>query len=243
MGRDTNIAWTKSTLNLAWGCTKVSQECKNCYMYRLSAQFGQDPTVVRITKAGSTPKATDAAIRKMHELVFVNSMSDTVHKDIPDDVLENWFAAFAAHPEKQFQILTKRPERAAKYFETRVVPDNCWIGTSVGMASAKTRIDELRQIDDCIRFLSCEPLIEDLGELDLRRINWVIIGGESDPKAPRPMDPAWAERIIAQCKVNGVKVFFKQMGGVGGDGAGGDLINGRRIQEMPDYEAGHAHPH
>ena len=241
MGKDTNIAWTKSTLNLAWGCTKVTRECTNCYMYRLSERFGKDPLHVQITRAGKSPGALETAIRRCHQLVFVNSMSDTFHDDIPDSYLDFWFAMFQSYPSHQFQILTKRPLRAYDYFTKRAetredhvgVPDNCWIGTSVGIKEAKERINTLRQIPTRIRFVSFEPLLEDLGTVDMTGIQWAIIGGESDDAHPRPMEPQWAWSLIEQARVFEVKVFFKQMGGKGGDGAGGDLLNGRRIQEMP----------
>ena len=132
-----------------------------------------------------------------------------------------------------FQILTKRPGRARNFFRDRKVPDNCWMGVSVGMAAAKSRIDTLREIDARVKFLSCEPLIEDLGELNLDGIHWVIVGGESDYKAPRPMKPEWAENVRRICQRDGVAFFFKQNGGRGGGGAGGDLLNGVRYQEWP----------
>lgn len=257
MGRDTNIAWTQSTLNLAWGCTKVSEECRNCYMYRISESVHRNPYEVDILGPHRKPWAVDHSVQQIGRfgldiinpaymdyvesrirsvkkgMVFVNSMSDTFHEDIPEEVLKAWFTIFETHPERQFQILTKRPGRARNFFRGRKVPDNCWMGVSVGMASAKSRIDVLREIDAKVRFLSCEPLIEDLGELDLAGIHWVIVGGESDYEHPRPMNPEWAESIRAMCQRERVVFFFKQMGGVGGDGVGGDLLNGIRYQEWP----------
>ena len=203
-------------------------------MYRLSEQFGKDPYTVNITKAGSSPHNMELAIKKMNSPMFVNSMSDTFHYGIPDAVLDEWFRTFKQHPEKQFQILTKRPERAREYFTTRKVPGNCWIGTSVGIRDAKPRIDILREIHAPILFLSCEPVLEDLGELNLYDIDWVIIGGESDKNHPRPMKPEWAESVVSQARNWGCAVFFKQMGGKGGDGAGGDLLNGVQIKEFPN---------
>ena len=234
MGKDTNISWTDSTLNLAWGCTKVSTECMNCYLYRLSPRFGRDPYKVQLTRAGWLGNVRRAQIVKCGKRIFINSMSDTFHDHISDLILDYWFADFAAFPEKQFQILTKRPERAAEYFCSREVPENCWIGTSVGIAEVKHRIDTLRQIKAKVRFLSCEPVLEDLGDLNLTGIKWVIVGGESDPSEPRPMKPEWAESIRKQCEDGGVAFWFKQMGGKGGSGAGGDLLNGLRYQEFPE---------
>lgn len=207
-------------------------------MYRLSKQFGKDPYTVNITKAGSSPHNLELAIKKMNSPMFVNSMSDTFHYGIPDSVLDEWFRAFAQHPEKQFQILTKRPERAVEYFKTRDIPENCWIGTSVGIKEAVPRIDLLKQIRARMRFVSIEPLIEDIGEshIDFKGIQWAIIGGESDLKAPRPMEKEWVANVFWQLRRDGVAIFFKQWGGIGGDGAGGDMLNGRKIQEMPIVE-------
>ena len=255
MGRDTNILWTNSTLNLAWGCTKVSEECRNCYMYRMSGSLGRDPYTVEILGPHRKPWNVDPAVQQIGRfadqnpayleyienrirglkkgMIFVNSMSDTFHEDIPEEVLKMWFAIFETHPERQFQILTKRPGRARNFFRGRKVPNNCWLGVSVGMAAAKSRIDILREIDASLRFLSCEPLIEDLGEMNLDGIHWVIVGGESDREKPREMKLEWAESIRRACDAKGVAFFFKQVGGVGGDGAGGDLLNGVRYQEWP----------
>lgn len=231
MGRETSIAWTQSTLNVAWGCTKVSEECRNCYMYRLSPRFGRDPYQVKILYKGM--EDLSRKVSKLNNMIFVNSMSDTFHKDIWDALLDCWFGVFSAYKNKTFQILTKRPERAVQYFRTRKVPDNCWIGTSVGIKSALSRIELLKQIDAKIRFVSIEPLIEDLGVVDFTGIQWAIIGGESDFKAPRPMKMEWVANIFRQLRRDHVAIFFKQWGGIGGDGAGGNLLNGETIQEFP----------
>ena len=238
MGIKTGIAWTESTLNLAVGCTKVSVECKNCYMYRDATRFKFDPYHIKLTKAGSSDEVMRKAIKERGNLIFVNSWSDTFHKSITVDVLDRWFKIFAEFPDKQFQILTKRPEKASWYFMNRrngEVPDNCWIGTSIGIQSSiLTRLTWLHTISAKIRFVSFEPLLEDLGDIDLKGVQWAIIGGESDFKNPRPMKPEWAENIVNQCKRDGVAVFFKQMGGKGSGGAGGDLLNGREIKEYPE---------
>jgi protein gp37 len=136
-----------------------------------------------------------------------------------------------------------RPERAKEYFSqpngigfdmpSKKVPRNCWIGTTIGVKASLNRLDILRSIPARIRFLSCEPLLEDLGKINLEGISWVIVGGESDPDAPRPMKSEWAWNIINQCKACKVPVFFKQMGGKGTGGAGGNLLDGKQIQEYP----------
>ena len=220
MGKITTISWTKSTLNLSWGCTKVTSECEQCYMFRMSPFYGRDPSFVNILAA--TKERTEKKIREVGGLVFVNSMSDTFHNKIPNSVRDIWFEAFRNHPEKHFQILTKRPAKALDYFKSRAVPENCWIGVSVGIKKTIPRIDILRRIDCKIRFISFEPLLEDLGSVDLTNIQWGIVGGESDRSKPRIMRPEWAASLMNQLKEQRVAAFFKQMGGKGGSGAGGE---------------------
>ncbi len=206
----------------------------NCYMYRDMGRYKQfDPYKVTLTKAGKDKSIMRNLIKKSGQKIFVNSWSDTFHKDISDATIYNWFQVFQEFPDKQFQILTKRPEIAYKYFMGYEVPYNCWIGTSIGIKKSLSRMNYIKGISAKIRFISFEPLLEDLGELDLTGISWVIIGGESDLVAPRPMKPEWAESIIKQAKEQGVAVWFKQMGGKGKGGAGGNLLNGRKIEEFP----------
>lgn len=233
MGKDTGISWTGSTLNLGWGCNKLGPECDNCYMYRLSWRFGRQPDSPTIFKWAHDVEQIEKRINGLNNLIFVNSMSDTFHHKYPFEVLDVWFEAMRRHPEKQFQILTKRPQRAEKYFMTQKVPENCWIGTSVGVKAALSRIKFIQGIDAKIRFVSFEPLLEDLGEVDFKGINWGIIGGESDLSMPRPMKPEWAYSLIKQMRSLGIPVWFKQMGGRGGGGAGGELLYGKKIQELP----------
>jgi protein gp37 len=234
MAKNTGISWTDSTLNLAVGCTKVSEECRNCYMYRDMSRYKQfDPYKVTLTKAGKDKSIMRYLIKKSGQKIFVNSWSDTFHKDISDETIYNWFQVFQEFPDKQFQILTKRPERAYSYFMGYEVPYNCWIGTSIGIKESLSRMNYIKSINAKIRFISFEPLLEDLGKLDLTGISWVIIGGESDLTNPRLMNPEWAENIVSQAHKQGVAVWFKQMGGKGKGGAGGDLLNGRKIQEFP----------
>ncbi len=236
MAEKTGISWTDSTLNLAVGCTKVSEECRNCYMYRDMGRYKQfDPYKVTLTKAGKDKNIMRNLIKKAGQKIFVNSWSDTFHKDISSATIYNWFQVFQEFPDKQFQILTKRPERAYSYFMGYEVPFNCWIGTSIGIKESLSRMNYIKSINAKIRFISFEPLLEDLGELDLTGISWVIIGGESDLVAPRKMNPEWAENIISQSHKQGIAVWFKQMGGKGKGGAGGNLLNGRKIEEFPKY--------
>ncbi|MBG6082437.1 DUF5131 family protein [Rubrivivax gelatinosus] len=236
------IEWTEQTWNPAVGCTKISAGCKNCYA----------ETMAKRLKAMGTPgyengfalqilpdRLEDPLKRKKPTVFFVNSMSDLFHERIPDAYIEQVFDVIARTPLHTYQILTKRGARMARFFKTRSVPENAWLGVSVeNRKHGVPRIDHLRRVPANIRFLSVEPLLEDIGEIDLTDIHWVIVGGESGPKA-RPMKEEWADSIRAQCEEQQVAFFFKQWGGWGADGkrrakhANGRLLNGRTWDEMP----------
>ncbi len=170
--------------------------------------------------------------------IFVCSMSDIFHENVPFDFVDRMFDVIRATPQHRYQILTKRAERLAEYFLLREVPENVWLGVTVEAQSTKFRIDLIRHLNASVKFLSCEPLLEDLGELDLTGIDWVIVGGESGPKA-RPMQEEWVMNIRKQVEEQGSKFFFKQWGTWGVDGvkrnkhANGKELQGRVIQEMP----------
>jgi protein gp37 len=238
MGRDTSIAWADSTLNLAWGCTKVDRGelggCTKCYMFRLSRQWSIDPEKVKLFDVDKIRKKVNSwPVYK--RIIFVNSMSDTFHEKIPFETIELWHKLFESFPARNFLLLTKRIGRAMVFYRQRAegVPVNVWVGTSIGQRNRLWRLDQLRQIPARVRFVSFEPLLEDLGDFSLEGIQWAIVGGESDYENPRPMNPEWAESIRRICQRDGVSFFFKQLGGKGGDGAGGDLLNGNRYQEWP----------
>lgn len=235
MGKLTHISWTDSTLNLSWGCTKVSAGCDHCYMFRLSKQFGRNPEKVQFMNL----KNAEAKVQTLGEKVFVNSMSDTFHESIPDDVIESWMKMFERHADHQFQVLTKRIGRARMYVRKYgMLPSNVWLGTSVEDRWHVNRIKTLQTIPHTgIKFISFEPLLSFMALLDLKEIDWVIVGGESGMKSenPRSMHPEWANDIMYQCKDQGVAFFFKQRGGIGGDGAGGDLLNGYQYKMFPKY--------
>lgn len=176
---------------------------------------------------------------KQPHTIFVCSMSDLFHKDVPFEFVDKVMRTILLTPQHRYQLLTKRAERMAEYFLTHDVPENVWLGVTVEAQSSKPRIDCLRVLDAPIRFLSCEPLIEDLGELDLRNINWVIVGGESGPQA-RPMKREWIDSIQTQTEAQGGLFFFKQWGTWGADGVkrskhkNGKLID-EVLQAMPMY--------
>ena len=181
-------------------------------MYRLEKRWGRDPTKVRKTNW----KTIERDWKKWDSAhIFVNSMSDTFHKDITDEQIEEMLALMIKYSKHTYIVLTKRIERAVKFFETHEVPYNVWIGTSVESEPYLFRINYLRQIKAKIRFVSFEPLIKfiDLGSADLEGIHWVIVGGESDQHDPTPMLPLWVATIFTICKQRGIAFFFKQWGG------------------------------
>ena len=172
--------------------------------------------------------------------IFVCSMSDLFHKDVPFEYIDRMMEIIRRTPQHRYQILTKRAERMAEYFASHPVPANVWLGVTVECQATKCRIDSLRSIKSApIRFLSCEPLLEDLGQLDLQNIDWVIVGGESGPKA-RPMKEEWAINIKQQTEAHGAAFFFKQWGTWGSDGikrnkhANGKVLGGEVVQQMPE---------
>ena len=235
------IEWTEATWNPSTGCNKVTAGCKHCYA----------ETMAKRLKAMGTPGYENGfeftlmldrlempkKIKKPTKF-FVNSMSDLFHEKMPFDYLEKVFKVIEETPQHQYQILTKRENILEEYFKTHKVPDNVWLGVTVEFAKTKNRIDSLRNIDAKIRFLSIEPLIDAVGELDLTGIHWVIVGGESGHKA-RPMDPEWAIDIQRQCDEQGVSFFFKQWGTWGADGvkrskkANGRILLGQEWNEEP----------
>jgi protein gp37 len=182
----------------------------------------------------------DPLLQKKRTMYFVNSMSDLFHENVPDDYIREVFEVMKKTPQHTFQVLTKRAERMTRFFQSHPVPDNVWLGVTVeNRKHGLPRIAELQRIKARIRFLSLEPLLEDLGALNLTDIQWVIVGGESGPKA-RLMKPAWADRIKKQCHDQGVLFFFKQWGGWGADGikrskkANGRVLLGKTWNDMPD---------
>jgi len=230
------------TWNPTVGCTKISPGCKHCYAEKMAERLQAMGTPgyeqgFELTLIES--RLGDPLKRKKSTVYFVNSMSDLFHEEVPFAYIDMVFETIKQAHWHTFQILTKRADRLAEYFTGRVAPDNAWIGVSVeDKKYGLPRIDMLRSVNASVRFLSVEPLLEDLGTLDLENIHWVIVGGESGPKA-RPMKPDWVESIQAQCEAQGAAFFFKQWGGWGADGKkrakkyNGRLINGRTYDEMP----------
>lgn len=229
-----SIEWTEMTWNPVTGCTKISQGCKRCYAERMAK---------RLTAMGSEryrngfkvtlhPDLLDVPRRwRQPRAVFVNSMSDLFHEDIPLEYIQRVFATMRECPQHTFQVLTKRSERLAAMAGQIAWPRNVWMGVSVENARVMSRIHDLRTVPAAVRFLSLEPLIGPLEELPLEGIHWVIVGGESGPRA-RPMRREWVDSIHRQCRGAHVPFFFKQWGGVRKDLAGREL-HGRTFDEMP----------
>lgn len=236
------IEWTEQTWNPTVGCTKISPGCKHCYAEAMSRRLEAMGTPGYENGFALTllPERLDDPIkRKKPTVYFVNSMSDLFHEKVPDEYIERVFDVIRKTPQHTYQILTKRAARMARFFRTRQVPRNAWMGVSVeDRKYGVPRIDHLRKVRASIRFLSVEPLLEDVGQVDLTDIHWVIVGGESGPKA-RPMQKAWALSVQHQCEAQEVAFFFKQWGGWGADGekrakgANGRLLEGRTWDEMP----------
>ncbi len=237
------IEWTEATWNPVTGCTQISPGCAHCYAKRFAERFRGVPghPYERGFDVVLRPERLEQPLKwKRPRTIFVNSMSDLFHEEIADSFVTEVFDVMERAHWHKFQVLTKRPERAAVLAPSLPWPSNVWLGVSVENQRWTTRIDELRTIDASVRFLSCEPLLGPL-ELDLDGIHWVIAGGESGPRA-RPMRPEWARSIRDQCLAAGVPFFFKQWGAHDASGArmskkrAGRLLDGRTWDEAPDEE-------
>lgn len=242
--RTTKIEWTDKTWNPITGCSKKSTGCLHCYaevMARRLKAMGQEKYVNGFAVTLHERCLKEPLTWRGNHNIFVCSMSDIFHEDVPFDFVDKMFNIIKSTPQHRYQILTKRAERMAAYFETRSVPNNVWLGVTVESQSSRFRIDYLRNLPASVKFLSCEPLVEDLGGLDLTGIDWVIVGGESGPQA-RPMKEEWALNIMKQVEAQGARFFFKQWGTWGADGikrnkhANGKLLKGEIIQEMPHID-------
>lgn len=238
MADKTNIEWTDSTWNPVTGCTKISRGCDNCYAERLAERFrgvsgnhfedGFDLTL--------RPKRLNQPLSwRRPRMIFVNSMSDQFHKDIPTTYTDQVFDTMERADQHVFQVLTKRSSLMRKYLQRRyaheLCPSHIWCGVSVEDAQAKSRIKHLQDAPAATRFLSIEPLIGPVGTLDLEGIHWVIVGGESGPGF-RPMKPEWVREVRDQCVEQGVAFFFKQWGGFRPKSNGREL-DGREWSEFP----------
>ena len=235
------IEWTEATWNPVTGCTQISPGCANCYAKRFAERFRGVPghPYERGFEVMERPERLEQPLRwKRPRTIFVNSMSDLFHEEVAGDFVASVFGVMERAGWHTFQVLTKRPERAAALAPSLPWPPNVWLGVSVENQRWTTRVDALRAIPAAVRFLSCEPLLGPL-DLDLEGIGWVIAGGESGPRS-RPMDIAWARSVRDQCLASGVPFFFKQWGEHGPDGLregkkrAGRLLDGRTWDEAPE---------
>jgi protein gp37 len=239
MSQKTSIEWTETTWNPVSGCTKISRGCENCYAERFSERFrgvknhpfeqGFDlrlwPDRLEYPSSWRRPRR-----------IFVNSMSDLFHKDIPAAFIEQVFDTMEKADWHTYQVLTKRSSLMRDFVNERYAhsacPPHIWLGVSVEDRQALSRVEHLRQARASVRFLSVEPLIGPIGKLDLDDIHWVIVGGESGPGF-RPMDPAWAREVRDQCVAQEVPLFFKQWGGIRPK-SGGNLLDHRKWAQFPE---------
>jgi protein gp37 len=234
MALNSQIEWTESTWNPVTGCTKVSQGCKFCYAERMAERLqamGQ-ANYRRGFQLTLQPHMLDLPLKWKTPLrIFVNSMSDLFHDDVPLDYIQRVFDVMIRARWHRFQVLTKRAERLSELAPSLDWPANVWMGVSVESAHHVDRIDALRRTGARVRFLSLEPLLGPLEDLNLEGIDWVIAGGESGPKA-RPVKEDWILDIRNQCREAGVAFFFKQWGGKNKKKSG-RLLEGRSWDEMP----------
>ncbi|RYE48306.1 MAG: DUF5131 family protein [Hyphomicrobiales bacterium] len=244
---ETSIEWTDATWNPVAGCTILTAGCTNCYAMRMAARLeamGTEKYAGTTRKSGGRakwtghialdPKALSVpATWSKPRRVFVNSMSDLFHENVPADFILDVWKVMAATPRHTYQILTKRPERMAELLgsEAFQILPNVWLGTSVEDGRVMHRLDELRRVPAAVRFVSFEPLIGSVADADLTGIHWAIVGGESGPNA-RPMNPQWVDEIREACEERGAAFFFKQWGGTNKKAAG-RVYRGRTWDHLP----------
>lgn len=238
MSDKTAIEWTDATWNPVTGCTKISAGCDHCYAERFAERW-------RGTKGHPYEHGFDLTLRperveqplswRQPRMIFVNSMSDLFHKEVPAEFVDKVFDTMEAADWHIFQVLTKRSSLLKKYinrrYKDRLAPKHIWLGVSVEDGSKKSRVKHLQESNASVRFLSIEPLVGAVGALDLRGIHWVIVGGESGP-GYRPMQLEWAKEVRDQCKNAKVPFFFKQWGGARPK-SGGNELDGETIMEYP----------
>ncbi len=234
MAQGSGIEWTESTWNPVTGCTKISPGCKHCYAERMAERLqamGQE-NYRNGFELTLQPHMLELPLRwKKPQIIFVNSMSDLFHNDVPLEYIQRVFDVMQRASRHRFQVLTKRADRLAELAPELPWAPNIWMGVSVESDRYRSRIDDLRATGAMLKFLSLEPLLGPLHALDLRGIDWVIVGGESGSKA-RPMDPTWVKDLRDQCDRAQVPFFFKQWGGKNKKQAG-RVLDGRTWDQMP----------
>ena len=234
MASNSSIEWTESTWNPVTGCTKVSAGCRNCYAERMARRLramGQPNYAKGFELALHEHSLEAPLVWRKPQTIFVNSMSDLFHKGVPLAFIQEVFAVMRRASWHRFQILTKRAGRVSDLSGDLDWAPNIWMGVSVESQEYTNRIDRLRGTGAAVKFLSLEPLLGPIANLDLAHMDWVIVGGESGPGA-RPMDPQWVRAVRDVCQHDGVPFFFKQWGGFNKKKAGRSL-DGQTWDEMP----------
>ncbi|MBL0327020.1 MAG: phage Gp37/Gp68 family protein [Cytophagaceae bacterium] len=232
----TKIEWTESTWNPITGCDKITSGCKFCYaeiMTRRLQAMGQEKYKNGFEVTLHPDTLQEPYNWKKPKMIFVNSMSDLFHKDVPIEYIQKIFKVMKENPQHVFQILTKRAD-ILNYYDSEGWLDwshNIWMGVTVEDANVMKRIDQLRTTGAKVKFLSCEPLITDLPNMNLQNIDWVIVGGESG-RTPRPIKEEWVLNIKEQCNAQKTAFYFKQWGGTNKK-KNGRLLEGKSYSEMP----------
>lgn len=229
------MEWRHETWNPVTGCSPVSEGCSNCYARGIALRL-KEMGVEKYSRGFSVAVHEDVLDKPRHwrlpRMVFVTSMGDLMHSDVPDEFVRRVFRVMAECPEHQFQLLTKRPERMALISGTMKWPGNVWAGTTVEDRSVYSRLEHLRRVDARIRFISFEPLLEEVGDVCLEGIHWAAVGGESGPDA-RPLKAVWVRHIRDRCVAEGIAFYFKQWGGRH-HSSGGRILDGRTWDQKPD---------
>lgn len=239
------IEWTEKTWNPVTGCTKISEACENCYAEvmakRLSGMPASKEKYRNVFKLTIHPEALEEPYKwKKPSMVFVCSMGDLFHKDVPTSFIDSVIKVIEDNPQHTFQLLTKRAKRMFQFFyeSGREIPKNCWLGVTCESGKHKERVDYLRLLEAPVRFLSCEPLLDNMNDIDLDGIDWVITGGESGVNARRtPIE--WFRGLRDACRRWNTPFFFKQWGAWGADGVkrskykNGSLLDGKEWKQYP----------
>lgn len=241
---NSKIEWTNKSWNPVTGCSKVSEGCRHCYaevMARRLKAMGQNKYSNGFQITTHEECLKEPLGWHKPQMIFVCSMGDLFHEKVSDSFIDKVMETIERTPQHRYQILTKRAERMTDYFMNHPIPQNAWLGVTVECKSSLYRVDLLRPLDASVKFLSCEPLLEDLGKMKLAGINWIIVGGESGMQA-RPMKKEWALSIKKQANGLSIPFFFKQWGTWSVDGmkrnkhVNGKLLEGKVIQEIPNFE-------
>lgn len=245
MGSTSRIEWTEATWNPVAGCAIISPGCTNCYAMRMAERLqymGQEKYTGLTRRTGGRPK-WNGNVKLDYEalsiprswrtgrMIFVNSMSDLFHEDVPLDFIKEVFAVMSECPQHTFQVLTKRSDRLREISASLSFPSNVWMGVSIESVEYAFRITDLVETAAVVKFVSFEPLLGDVGQVRLNGVHWAIAGGESGPLA-RPVDPSWVRAIRDQCVQQGVAFHFKQWGGTNKKRTG-RLLDGRTWDEFP----------